>query len=297
MEGIRTNAAAAMLGVSPNTLRSWERRYGFPRPVRSSGGHRQYALEQLEALRATLKDTHNISSAIALARARGAGPGSASRIANAMAAFDEEAVGRLLEESLAVRSCERTVEELLLPAVAELAGDGQRPGAEYGFAWRQAAGWLSAQRRLTAAATRPEGVLLLDSSAPGDIDALYVQALELCLRRAGLRTLAFAAEVDPATLGRALRALAPQALVLGGAGMALEAIGKLVYTVRRGCHGVRVFDFRGAIPGATASTVARLGEQPIAARDLLLGALCANGRSDQARRECTEGSASMPTAV
>ena len=30
MNGIRTNAAAVMLGVSPNTLRSWERRYGFP---------------------------------------------------------------------------------------------------------------------------------------------------------------------------------------------------------------------------------------------------------------------------
>ncbi|MCW3050584.1 MAG: MerR family transcriptional regulator, partial [Solirubrobacterales bacterium] len=32
---IRTNAAAAMLGVSPNTLRSWERRYGFPEPRRT----------------------------------------------------------------------------------------------------------------------------------------------------------------------------------------------------------------------------------------------------------------------
>ena len=30
MNGIRTNAAAVMLGISPNTLRSWERRYGFP---------------------------------------------------------------------------------------------------------------------------------------------------------------------------------------------------------------------------------------------------------------------------
>ena len=46
MNGIRTNAAAVMLGVSPNTLRSWERRYGFPQPQRSPGGHRQYALER-----------------------------------------------------------------------------------------------------------------------------------------------------------------------------------------------------------------------------------------------------------
>jgi uncharacterized protein YjcR len=38
VSAIRTNAAALMLGVSPNTLRSWERRYGFRRPQRSENG-------------------------------------------------------------------------------------------------------------------------------------------------------------------------------------------------------------------------------------------------------------------
>ena len=76
MNGIRTNAAAAMLGVSPNTLRSWERRYDFPRPQRSPGGHRQYALGEIESLRSTLAETHNVSSAISLARERGEGPSS-----------------------------------------------------------------------------------------------------------------------------------------------------------------------------------------------------------------------------
>jgi len=71
MSGIRTNAAAVMLGVSPNTLRSWERRYGFPSPQRSPGGHRQYALAEIEALRMTMAETHNVSSAVSLARERG----------------------------------------------------------------------------------------------------------------------------------------------------------------------------------------------------------------------------------
>ncbi len=30
MSVIRTNAAAALLGVSSNTLRSWESRFGYP---------------------------------------------------------------------------------------------------------------------------------------------------------------------------------------------------------------------------------------------------------------------------
>ena len=87
MSGIRTNAAAVMLGVSPNTLRSWERRYAFPRPRRTAGGHRQYALNEIESLRSTLAETHNVSSAIALARQRGEGPSSGSRVAAAFATF------------------------------------------------------------------------------------------------------------------------------------------------------------------------------------------------------------------
>src|SRR6201999_3497493 len=146
MNGIRTNAAAVMLGISPNTLRSWERRYGFPKPQRSAGGHRQYSLTEIEALRLTLAETHNVSSAISLARERGEGPSTPSRLSGAFAAFDEDTSNRLLEESLGLRSVERTIEEVLIQAlVAQREPDGT--SAEYEFGWRYAVGWLSAQRR------------------------------------------------------------------------------------------------------------------------------------------------------
>jgi MerR family transcriptional regulator, light-induced transcriptional regulator len=38
-------------GLSKDTLRVWERRYGFPMPVRDSYGERAYPLEQVEKLR------------------------------------------------------------------------------------------------------------------------------------------------------------------------------------------------------------------------------------------------------
>src|SRR5256885_3416401 len=117
LSGIRTNAAAELLGVSPNTLRSWERRFGYPTPRRTPGGHRQYDLSELEALRRALLETHNISSAIQVARQRGEGPGSAIRLLEAFDRFDEQMADRFMEESLALRSIERSVEELLLPAV------------------------------------------------------------------------------------------------------------------------------------------------------------------------------------
>jgi hypothetical protein len=263
-----------MLGVSPNTLRSWERRYGFPRPLRSPGGHRHYSLAEIEALRLTLAETHNVSSAVTLAQERGEGPSTCSRLAGAFVAFDEDGANRLLEESLALRSYERTIEDLLLPAVAAH-GDPDRGSAEYEFAWRHAAGWLSALKRLSPPAQRPEGVLIIEASAPLDLDCLYAQSLELILRRAGVRTLALSPAIEPTRLGRALRALRPNALVLSGHRMTLDAIGRLVYAVRSVAPDAVVFDYRGAVPDTGASTVCRLGEAPLTARDLLLSRLAA----------------------
>ena len=274
MNGIRTNAAAVMLGVSPNTLRSWERRYGFPRPRRTPGGHRQYALNEIESLRATLAETHNVSSAIALARQRGEGPSSGSRLAAAFAAFDEDKADGLLEESLALRSVERTIEEVLLEAVAahaDEAASGSTP--EYEFGWRYATAWLSALKRLSPPATHSAGVLVLDASAPLELDALCAQSLELMLRRAGVRTLSLSTAISPSRLARALPALAPRAVVLAGRGITLDALGRLVYSVRSVAHRAEVFDFRGAVPDTGASTVRRLGQTPLNARDLLLGRL------------------------
>lgn len=272
MSGIRTNAAAVMLGVSPNTLRSWERRYGFPRPRRSPGGHRQYALNEIESLRATLAETHNVSSAIALARQRGEGPSSGPRLAAAFADFDEDKANGLLEESLALRSVERTIEEVLLEGVTAHADQGASM-PEYEFGWRYATGWLSALKRLAPPATRSTGVLVLDASSPLELDALYSQALELMLRRAGIRTLSLSTAITPTRLVRALPALDPRAVVLAGRGISLDALGRLVYSVRSVANQAVIFDYRGAVPDTGASTVRRLGQTPLAARDLLIAAL------------------------
>ena len=272
MAMIRTNAAASILGVSTNTLRSWERRYGFPHPRRSEGGHRQYELGEIETLRQTLAETHNISSAIALVQERGAGPASSSRLATAYAHFDEPESNRLLEESLALRSLERTVEEVLLPAVAERA-DLAGPTADYEFAWRHASDWLAAFGRLAPAPSRPETVLLFDATVPCDLDAVHVRGLSLLLRRVGLRSLSLTPSIERSRLGRALRALDPDAVVVCGRRSSLDTVGRLVYTVRSMRSGALVFDYRGAVAETRGSVISRLGDSPIEARDRLLRAL------------------------
>lgn len=274
MPAIRTNAAAAMLGVSPNTLRSWERRFGFPSPQRTQGGHRQFELAEIEALRSAFEETKNVSSAIAVARERGAGPATPQRLRSALMRFDEEAADRLLEESLASRSLERTVEEVLLAGLQDLSAEADGETAEYGFAWRWASRWLAAQTRLTPPATRDEGVLVFDATAPVDLDALHAQALELALRRGGLRVLSLTVTTDPARMVRALHALSPAAIVVTGRRASRDALARLVYTARRqGREGLCVLDYRDALGATGASTVQSLGDAPLAARDALLRAL------------------------
>jgi DNA-binding transcriptional MerR regulator len=269
---IRTTAAASILGVSTNTLRSWERRYGFPRPRRSSGGHRQYALDEIQALRQTLTETQNISSAIALAERRGAGPASPARLASAFAAFDHPQADRVLEESLVLRSVERAVEEVLLPAVAEQA-DPTGATAEYELAWRYAMQWLAALGRQAGPATSPGDVLIFDASTPCDLDGLYTKALELLLRRAGVSTACLTPAIERSRLGRALRGLNPRAVIVTGRRSSLDTIGRIVYTVRSMRAAPLVLDYRDAVPDAPASTVIRLGQTPLAARDQLLDLL------------------------
>lgn len=262
--GLRTNAAADLLGVSPNTLRSWERRFGYPSPRRSPGGHRQYELSDLEALRRALAETRDIAAAVQIAQQRGEGPGSAARLADAFESVDEGGADAIMEESIAVRSVERTVEELLLPAL-EIMGERRGREAEMELACRWATGWLHSARRVVPPATRPEGVLLFDSSRGLDLESIQVQALELSLRRAGFRVLLLSVGLPQDRVGRALRALDPQAVVLCGSGASLDVVGRLVYAVRQGQTDASLYEYRDAMPVSGGHSVPSLGRLPIEA--------------------------------
>jgi MerR family transcriptional regulator, light-induced transcriptional regulator len=268
VSGIRTNAAAELLGVSPNTLRSWERRFDYPKPRRTAGGHRQYDLVELESLRRALLETHNISSAIEVARLRGEGPSSPSRLLDAFDQFDEVVADRVLEESLAVRSVDRTVEEVLLPAI-ELAEGREGREAEWELACRWATGWLHANRRVAPPSTRDHGVILFDSSERLDHESLHVQALELAIRRAGFKSLLLSFDLPPERVARAMRAVDPIAFVFCGGEATLDVLGRLVYTVRQVGSAAPVFEYRESMPVTGEHSIPSLGTSPIEAAERL----------------------------
>ncbi|MDQ3729463.1 MAG: MerR family DNA-binding transcriptional regulator [Actinomycetota bacterium] len=271
MSGIRTSAAAEMLGVSPSTLRTWERRLGYPEPRRTEGNHRHYELREIEALRDALRETNNISSAVEVARRRGRGPSSPARLLAAFDRFDEGGADREVEESLAVRTLERTLEEVLLPALdsASARSNGE---AELEYACRWATGWLHGARRLAPPASRPQGILLLASGSAIGLEGVHAQALELCLRRTGLRVLLLSADLADRRYGTALRALEPVGVVLCGAEARLDVVGEPLRRAMR-ATGALPFSYRAARLVGGRDAMPGLGTRPGEATRRLLADL------------------------
>ncbi len=80
--------------------------------------------------------------------------------------------------------------------------------------------------------------------------------------------------------------------MLAGRGITLDALGRLVYSVRSVAQRAQIFDFRGAVPDTGASTVRRLGQTPLAARDLLLGRL-----DETAHRRSSTSAGALPAVT
>jgi hypothetical protein len=121
---------------------------------------------------------------------------------------------------------------------------------------------LHAQRRVAPPATRPDGVLLFDSSQTLGAEVLHVQALELALRRAGFRVLLLSVALAQERVTRAMRVLDPTTLVLCGEGATLDSVGRLVYAVRQTGSQAPLFEYRGAMPVTGSHSVPSLGDLP-----------------------------------
>lgn len=65
---LRLTEAAAVLRVSSDTLRAWERRFGYPHSVCGAAGQRRYSRGEVIALRDSLTVGLSIASAINMAR-------------------------------------------------------------------------------------------------------------------------------------------------------------------------------------------------------------------------------------
>ena len=137
---IRT--VAALTGINPVTLRTWERRYHLLEPVRTPKGHRLYSKEQIAMLHrvVSLLDSGVPISRINFSQIADDTESAATqeelfwgrlieRMIAAIARFDEPIVENTYNEAMSLYPIETVTQRLLMPMLGKLgdrweAGDG-----------------------------------------------------------------------------------------------------------------------------------------------------------------------------
>jgi len=267
---LKTSEAAALLNVSPNTLRAWERRFGYPRPQRSPGKHRLYTHAEIAALRDALLEGLSISSAIS--RAREAVAADTHVLVGALGAFELDRADHAMEGTIALRSVERAIDEVLLPSMEQVADRHGTDSAPWALLARWASDWLRRARRLSPSPSRRHVIVIGDATddelAP---DALALRALEVALGRLGIPTITLPI-AGVAGLGDVLAACNARGVVIGGAGAPDDAVARWAYRVRATAGALPVLVYRRGdeAPGAGGR---RLPDSPIDAAEVALDVL------------------------
>ena len=230
MRTLKTSEAAAALNVSPNTLRAWERRFGYPVPMRTEGKHRIYTHGEIAALRDALKEGLSISSAISQAREKLTS--NTPVLVGALTSCELDRADAAMEAALALRSVERTIEEVLLPSLAEIARRYGEASAPWAFASRWAADWIQRARRLAPSPAGATTVLIGDATHDElAADALALSAFSLFIERAGARVLTLPVS-GLSGLGEVLQNFRPSAIVIAGGGQSDDIVARWAYAVR-----------------------------------------------------------------
>jgi MerR family transcriptional regulator, light-induced transcriptional regulator len=231
MRYLKTTEAAALLDVGPSTLRAWERRFGFPKPQRSLGGHRYYTHGEVAALRDALQEGVSISAAVMRARAGVAAD--ADSLVRALLAYDRDRADRAIETALALRSVEGSVEEVLLPSLDEIVRRHGGDSAAWAFSARWADEWLRRAARL-APPPSPQLAVLLGHALRDELDpdGPCIRALELFCLRAGISVLSLPARVLTG-IGDAALVHRPDLVVLAGAEVNDAALARWAHVIGR----------------------------------------------------------------
>ncbi|HTZ05095.1 MAG TPA: B12-binding domain-containing protein [Gaiellaceae bacterium] len=226
---LRIGEFARRVGVSPELLRAWERRYGLLEPVRSEGGFRLYTSEDAGRV-ARMKDALDEGLSAAEAARRALAPARPSggllddardRLLAAVRDYDEAAVHSVLDEALAGLELATVLRELILPALREIGDEWVRGELEIGqehFATNLVRERLLSLSRVWG---RGAGPLAILACAPGERHDIGLIAFGLVLRSHGWRILFLGADTPLAALDQAARTMDPRLVVVASNDTAL----------------------------------------------------------------------------
>ena len=237
--------AAALTGISADTLRMWERRYGVVAPVRTEGGYRLYddaAIARLTAMHALVnagwaprEAAAQVTSGTTLgpiasrpAESDGeASGGEDADDADGVAvdpellvrlalAFDTESLRHALDQVFADHDLSELVDSWLMPALHRLGDAWQRGEVSVAAEHFVSAG---VERRLATALdaipTPENAPRILLGLGRGSRHELGLLAFAVLLRRGGLDATYLGCDVPPDSWVVAVTTLDPDAVVLG----------------------------------------------------------------------------------
>ena len=221
-ESLRIGEFARRVGVSPEVLRAWERRYGLLRPVRSAGGFRLYTTEDAERVARMRRGLGEGLSAAEAARAalQSARPSdglledAALRLLAAIHGYDESAVHAILDQSFAAFGLEAVLRDLILPTLTRVGLEWQQ--GTLAISQEHFASNLIRARLLSLARMwgRGSGPLALLACAPGEQHDITLLSFGLLLRSYGWRILFLGADTPVATLTQTAKTTRPTLAVV-----------------------------------------------------------------------------------
>lgn len=259
---LRIGEFARRVGVNPELLRAWERRYGLLKPVRSPGGFRLYTAEdaaQVARMRQALDEGLSAAEAAGIALADGRlsnnlADDAAARLLAAIRDYDEAGVHDVLDESLGAFGLDMVLRDIVLPTLTEL-GDGWERNT-LGISQEHFGSNLIRGRLLALARSRGRGTgpLALLACAPGESHDISLLAFGLVLRSYGWRILYLGANTPFATLAQTAETAKPTITVISSFDPALleaeaPALARLAEVVPLALAG----------PGASEALSTRLG--------------------------------------
>lgn len=219
----RIGELSRRVGVSPDVLRAWERRYGVLRPTRTAGGFRLYSAADERRVRQMLAlQERGLSPAVAARTAdaedadfgRGGAEEIQQALADALSRFDEAAANRAFDRALATLTLDTLLCDVVLDYLADL-GDRWSAGlasvAQEHFSSNIVRGRLLGLARDWG---QGGGPLSLLACAPGELHDLGLICFGLALRARGSRIAFLGADTPVDTLMHTADELHPALVVV-----------------------------------------------------------------------------------
>ena len=252
---LRIGELSARVGVSPELLRAWERRYGLVRPQRSDGGFRLYSDDDVARVRMMLRFIDRGASAAEAARLATSGtadqpagpvtegpeaPVDSSELADALRArlerFDGAGAHRLLDEALATFSVEAVIRDVVMPCLSDIGHRWQTGRMSVGqehFASNLLRSRVLALARGWDQGVGPAAVL---ATPPGELHDVGLVAFGVVLYRQGLRVVFLGASCPIETIVSTAKTIDPAGVVVSAVSSEmLAAVGVELREVSRLC--------------------------------------------------------------